>query len=57
MSPALADGFLTTAPPGKPQFLFLFFLNADTLSLRPLEAPLGGGLLRGSQGLDAPGHH
>ena len=23
MSPALAGGFLTTAPPGKPQYIFL----------------------------------
>ena len=26
MSPALAGGFLTTAPPGKSQFFFLFLL-------------------------------
>ena len=30
MSPALAGGFLTTAPPGKP---FVFFLNKKILYL------------------------
>ena len=29
VSPALAGGFLTTAPPGKPSPFFLFFICID----------------------------
>ena len=57
MSPALAGGFLTTVPPGKPSSFFIFFHITDWVQRQHPMNHLGCQAILGTSYLAGCGRH